>query len=333
MAELDPRPPAPLRMLTAPVHVKTAACFHSYLHAPDFPRLQEMVQQTLRGSSLAIARVDVLPDHLHTVNIIRLSNGSHLVLKAAPSPVILLLRHERYLLDNEAHALQILARSDLPIPRILKNDPTSMRLGSPFLLSTYLPGVPYAEVQKLMTLPERANVEHQLRFLIAAIGQHVPPVPETYGPLALVASDRGHKTWREAFREMLDSVLMDAEDSLINLPYAQIRTEVASLDDVLDDVREPRLVIIGLTERRNILIDRTTNNITGLLDFGVALWGDWQISVPDAAVGIKGQIYTIYHAVVTIVKNNFRRHNNDHELDARRDLIVALQHLTTSMKG
>ncbi|KAL8803120.1 MAG: hypothetical protein Q9182_003370 [Xanthomendoza sp. 2 TL-2023] len=327
MAKLDPRPPAPLRMLTAPLHVKTPASLYSHLQASNFLQLQDMIQQTLLGPSLAVAQVDVLPDHLHSINVIHLSNRSFLVLKAGPSPITRLLRHERFLLDNEALALQILARSDLPVPRSLKHDTTTSRIGSPFLLSTFAPGVPYIEVQKLMKPSERANVERQLRFLIAAIGQHVPPQADTYGPLAHAASNRHHKTWRAAFKAMLESALMDAEDLLINLPYAQIRTEVARLDSVLDVVQEPRLVIPGLTEPRNILIEPKTNKITGLLDFGRALWGDWQIGVPEAAIGTKGQLYTIYHAVVTVVTNNYRRQNDDNELDARRSLTVALQQL------
>ncbi|KAL8650787.1 MAG: hypothetical protein Q9226_004992 [Calogaya cf. arnoldii] len=330
MAKLDPRPPAPLCMLTAPVHVKTPTYLRPGLQTPNFPQLQEMLQQTLLGPSPAVVQVDVLPDHLHDVSIIHLSNGAYLVLKAGPSPIVPLLRHERSLLDNEAYALQMLARSDLPIPHILKHDPTSTRLDSPFLLSTLVPGVPFSEVQKMLKPAERASVERQLGFLIAAIGQHIPSAPDTYGPLALAASHQGYKTWREAFKSMLESVLMDAEDLLINLPYTQIRSEVAASDYVLDDVREARLVIPGLSEPRNILIDRSKNTITGLLDFGRALWGDWQIGVPDVAIGIKRQIYIIYHALVTIVKHSYRRQNEDHELDARRALMVALQQLRSN---
>lgn len=290
MAKLDPRPPAPFHMLTDPVHVKTPTYSPSRLQTPNFPRLQEMLQQTLPGPPVAIVQVDVLPDRLHSINIIHLSDHSHLVLKAGPSPMIPLLRHERSLLDNEAQALQILDRSDLPVPRILKHDPTGTQLDNPFLLSTFVSGQRYADVRPFLKPQEQAIVEGQLRFLIAAIGQHVPPGPETYGPLALTASHHGHTTWKEAFRSMLESVLMDAEDLLINLPYIQIRTEVAEHDYVLEDVREARLVIPGLTEPRNILIDQRTNQITGLLDFGRALWGDWQLGVPDVALGIKGQM-------------------------------------------
>ncbi|KAL8979813.1 MAG: hypothetical protein Q9205_004943 [Flavoplaca limonia] len=330
MAKLDPRSSAPLHMLTAPVHVKTPTYSPSRLQTPNFPQLQEMLEQTLLGPPVAIVQVDVLPDRLHSINIIHLSDRSYLVLKAGPSPLIPLLRHERSLLDNEAQALRILARSDLPVPRILKHDPTGTQLDNPFLLSTFVSGQRYADVRPFLKPQEQAIIEGQLRFLIAAIGQHFPPGSDTYGPLALTASHHAHTTWKEAFRSMLESVLMDAEDLLINLPYNQIRAEVAEHDYVLDDVREARLVIPGLTEPRNILIDQRTNTITGLLDFGRALWGDWQFGVPDVAPGIKGQIYIVYHSIITIVKHNYRPHDDDHELDARRDLMMALRQLAST---
>lgn len=39
--------------------------------------------------------------------------------------------------------------------------------------------------------------------------------------------------------------------------------------------------------------------------------------------------YTIYHAVVAIVKGHYRGQSGDGELDARKTLTVALKQLTT----
>ncbi|KAL8697419.1 MAG: hypothetical protein Q9201_007131 [Fulgogasparrea decipioides] len=317
-------------MLTAPIDIKASPYLHSYLQKSYLFPLQEMIQQTLLCPSMAIAHVEDLPSHLHNVHILHLSNPSRLVLKIGPSPTPLLLRHERYLLDNEALALQILGRSDLPVPRVLRHDPTSTRLGSPFTLTSFLSGTPYAEAMKHMTSLERASIEHQMRFLNAAIAQHVSPATKPYGPVVHAASKQGHRTWREAFKALLESVLMDAEDLMIHLPYAQIRDEVARSESVLDEVAEPRLVVLGLCEPRNVLIDRQTNNVTGLLDFGRALWGDWQLGAMEEAVGTKGRLYTIYHAVVAIVKNHYRRQDNDCELDARRTLTAVLGQLATA---
>ncbi|KAL9601007.1 MAG: hypothetical protein Q9219_002829 [cf. Caloplaca sp. 3 TL-2023] len=316
-------------MLTAPVNVKTHPCLQQYFQTPSVRRLQELIQQTMLYPSTTVTRVEDLPDHLHDISIIHLSNQSRLTLKAGPSPVARLLRHERYLLDSEALTLQILARSNLPVPRTFKFDQTCSRLGSPFILTTFLPGTSYAELQKFMSVSERASIDRQMRLLGAAIGQHVPTVPKSFGPVALAAANQGRASWREAFGEMLESVLMDAEDLLINLPYERIREVTANSGEILDDVREPCLVVLSLSDPKNILIDRQTNSVIGLLDFGMAVWGDWQMGTMEEAAGSKGLLYTIYHTVVAIVKNYYRRQQNDNELVARRSLTAALEQLTS----
>ncbi|KAI4286399.1 MAG: hypothetical protein L6R35_004348 [Caloplaca aegaea] len=327
MTELESRHVAPLGMLTAPIHVNPNSYLQACLQHPRSTRLQEIIQQTMLPPSVAIAQIETLPDHLHPINVLHLSNGSRLALKAGPSSIAHLLRHERCMLDNEAATLQVLARSSLPIPRLFKHDQSSTRIGSPFVLITFLPGTPYAEEQKCMNASECTDIEHQLKLLTAAIGQYVGPSPIFFGPVAMDAAKQA--TWREAFKEMLESVLMDGEDLLVYLPYAQIRDEFARLAALLNDVREPRLVVLGLSEPRNVLIDRQSNSITGLLDFGRALWGDWQMgAVEEASVG-KRLLYTVYHTVVAIVTCHYRRQNGDDELDARKALTHALEQLCT----
>ncbi|KAL9026902.1 MAG: hypothetical protein Q9196_004504 [Gyalolechia fulgens] len=327
MTELDSRRLPPPGMLTAPVHVQTYPYLQQYISSTSVLGLQDLVQQTMLHPSVEVARVEDRPNHLHPISIIHLSNGSCLTLKAGPSPLALLLRHERCMLDNEALTLQVLGRSSLPVPRLLKYDPTCSRLGSPFLLTTFLPGACYAELQKRMPAFQCAGIERQMRLLNAAIGQYVPSANNSFGLVALAAANRGHRTWKEAFTEMLESVLMDAEDLLINLPYAQLRDALFHAGGALDDVREPSLVVLGLSDPRNILIDRQTNTVTGLLDLGRALWGDWQMGAVEEAAGSKGSLYTIYHAVVAIVKHHYRRQTHDDELDARKSLTTALEQL------
>ncbi|KAL8900617.1 MAG: hypothetical protein Q9207_005612 [Kuettlingeria erythrocarpa] len=277
--------------------------------------------------SVTIANVETLPNHLHNINVLHLSNGSRLALKAGPSPNAHLLRHERFILENEASTLEILARSNLPAPRIFKYDRSSTRIGSPFILATFLPGASYAEERKCMNGPDRADIGRQIRLLGAAISQYVSSLPKPFGPIFAVAANQGYATWREAFKEMLESVLMDAEDLLINLPYAQIHDVISRLEHVLDTVTEPRLVVLGLSEPQNVLINRQTNSVTGMLDFGRALWGDWQIGAMDGAEGNKRLLYTIYHATVTIVKGHYRPQVEDAELNARKTLTITLKQL------
>lgn len=92
---------------------------------------------------------------------------------------------------------------------------------------------------------------------------------------------------------MVESVLMDAEDMLVALPYGEIRHVVQSMGKELDEVREARLVLtLGARgdggrgargregggddgwEELGILMDRRGNEVTGLVGLGDAFWGD-----------------------------------------------------------
>ena len=216
--------------------------------------------------------------HLHGICKLRLSNGSRLVLKLSPSPNTILLRHERYSLESEATILSLLKRSNLPIPRILRFDPSSTHLGSPFLLSTHIPGVLYADALAHLTRSECRDIELQLRSLKSTIGQHTS---STFGPAALVAANKGFPTWRESFKSMFESIVMDAEDMTINLPYHAIREAASSVAKELHDVDKARLVVLGLGRPQNVLLDQRTNDVIGLLDFGQAFWGDIAFSEPE----------------------------------------------------
>lgn len=84
---------------------------------------------------------------------------------------------------------------------------------------------------------------------------------------------------------MINSVLMDAEDTLVALPFAEIRHVVQRMGKELDDVRQARLVL-GWADVVNeqeegegqpgvgVLIDRRENEITGFVGLGGSFWGD-----------------------------------------------------------
>ena len=237
-----------------------------------------MVQDALQCSRLEVSKVEDIRGHLHGICKLRLSNDSRLVLKLSPSPSTVLLRHERYFLESEASILSLLKRSSLPVPRLLRYDARSIHLGSPFLLSTHISGVSYADALPHLTRSECRDIELQLRSLTSIIGQHKSA---TFGPAALVASNKGFSTWRESFKSMLESIIMDAEDMSINLPYHAIRESAFSVTNELYEVKEARLVVLGLGRPQNVLLDERTNDVTGLMGFGQAVWGDTAFSEPE----------------------------------------------------
>ncbi|KAL9639620.1 MAG: hypothetical protein Q9164_000814 [Protoblastenia rupestris] len=241
------------------------------------------VQSIISCSRLTVNHIEEISSHLHRVYTLRLSNGSRLCLKTSPSPSLCLLRGEYAYLETEATVLELLAKSSLPLPRIIKYDRRCSHFGVPSLLTNYLSGTRYVDALPYLTRAERANIELQLRSLRLIVSQHVS---NTYGPANLVKAGEGFETWREAFIAMFESVLMDGEDSNVNIPYFQIREAFSRWETYLDDVTEGRLLVPGLGSPENTLIDRRTNDVTGLLDFGQALWGD----VDFVAERIKGDI-------------------------------------------
>ncbi|KAL9128369.1 MAG: hypothetical protein Q9217_002948 [Psora testacea] len=253
---------------------------------------QKAVQRKKSCSRFTVNHGEDLPDHLHRICTLCLSDGSRLVLKASPSPSLCLLRSEYTYLDTEATTLELLANSNLPIPRIIKYERQPCHFGSSYLVITHLRGTRYADALMYLTRTERASIELQLCTLGSIISHHTS---FTFGPAGLVKAGQGYKTWREAFIAMLESVLMDGEDNMVNIPYFQIREAVSRWETYFDDVTEARLLVPGLGSPENTLIDNKTNNVTGLLDFGRAVLGDVGLVGARMEGDIKGLIRYAAH--------------------------------------
>jgi len=95
-----------------------------------------------------------------------------------------------------------------------------------------------------------------------------------FGPLSKVAAGTGSYHWREAFVTLFEEVLRDAEDMFIHLPYSQIRREMYRWSFALDEIKTPRLVVVNFGRPSEVLLDPETRQLSGLLEFGSALWGD-----------------------------------------------------------
>jgi len=262
---------------------------------PTVSPIQRAVQRIIRCSRLTVTSIQDLPGHLHRICIVHLSNESLLVLKVDPAPSTFLLRHERESLENEATVLDLLSRSSLPIPRVVKHERRPEVLGSPFLLITHMTGATYKEACPHMTRTERSCVELQLRSLTSSIGQQTS---QAFGPAGTVDT-KGHKDWRGAFTSMFESILMDGEDAMVNVPYFQIREAISGWESYLDDVTEARLIVLGLGRLENVLVDGKTNEITGLLDFGQAVWGDTALMSPEGRNDIKGLLWVRLTLILT----------------------------------
>ncbi|MCJ1326404.1 hypothetical protein MMC10_003068 [Thelotrema lepadinum] len=171
--------------------------------------------------------------------------------------------------------MRLLSSIALPLPTVLCYDFAGLRIGVPFLLTTAVPDQSTYTHFRLLGHADQGAIATQYLSYEARISTMSSPV---FGPIALVASNRGFTRWRIAFRAMLESLLNDGEDAYLNLPYSGIRCSMDKVEPILDSVTEARLVILGLGEHRTVMVesDREVDvpPSSGPLDFKRSLWGD-----------------------------------------------------------
>lgn len=232
----------------------------------------DAVLSLLFPSTVRVQRSQNILGHVHSLRLLTLSNGVRLLLKGSPFPGTPLLRQERYFLETEARFLALLGQSANPcIPQLYHFDPLGRLLGSAYLIRQYVKGTSLSEMENQLTARQRNDIDRHLGFLASTIGQNVAP---GFGSLQQVATGAGRRSWRESFCALFESVLRDAEDMFIHLPYAEIRHELGRLASALEEVTLPRLVVASFGRPSHVLLDETSKQVSGVVDFSSAFWGD-----------------------------------------------------------
>ncbi|KAL4810537.1 lethal giant larvae like, C-terminal-domain-containing protein [Aspergillus unguis] len=288
-----------------------------------------------------VDKVAPLARHLHAIYLVRLSNGTHLLLKCSPKPTTPLLRREHVMLDTEARALTLLNKDGLScIPKLLHYDLLGGLLGPSFLIRHHAPGSPLDQLQAQLTNQERKAIDRSLELLAKRIGQYTS---NSFGSLGQVANSAGKRSWREAFLGLFEGLLRDAEDVFVNIPYAEIRYQISRKSLALDEVSTPRLVVVDLGQPSQVLVNPESKRLCGISGFGSALWGDVYMAKifedPSSSVtdgfgfrclkGERGQtrqlLYACYRAVHRIVLQYYWKNQDTAvEIDARRQLMTTI---------
>jgi len=248
--------------------------FTNGTHSPESNEHQTLhaVLSLLFPSSVRVQCSQNILGHVHSLRLLALSNGARLLLKGSPFPGTRLLRQERYFLETEARFLALLGQSaNSCIPQLYHYDPRGRLLGCAYLIRQYVKGTSLSRMGNQLTARQRNDIGRHLGFLVSTIGQNVAP---GFGSLQQVAAGAGRRSWRESFCALFESVLRDAEDMFIHLPYAEIRHELARLASALDEVTLPRLVVVGFGRPSHVLLDETSKQLAGVVDFSSAFWGD-----------------------------------------------------------
>ncbi|MEA3337585.1 MAG: aminoglycoside phosphotransferase family protein [Chloroflexota bacterium] len=238
--------------------------------------------------TLVLAHLDVDSDSLrfspvrtgkHNASFWVESKGSHFVLRIAPPDDAGFLFYERLMMRQEPalHAL-IGAKTTIPVAEIVAHDFSRALIDRDYLLMKALPGLPLSEAAASREMMNRSlhQVGQYLRQLHrltadAQLGRH------DYGYLGSHEPMSARQSWFEAFRVMWNLLIDD-----VVACGAYTLEEAASMRKLFDRLAEhfqhpvaPRLLHMDVW-RQNILID-DRGNVTGLVDFDRALWGDIEI--------------------------------------------------------
>jgi aminoglycoside phosphotransferase (APT) family kinase protein len=202
---------------------------------------------------------------------IELKDGLKCILKVAPPPEVRVLRYEKDILRAEVESIRLVRQhTNVPAPEIYAYDNAHDILSSDFFLMQFLEGTPFHKLRGQLSPEQQAGIDRQAGRLTWHINQ---VEGDSFGYFA--QQEQRWISWRPAFDAMLTDVLQDGKDLDISLPlaYDDIQERIAPLYPALDEVVTPRLVHWDLWDG-NLFVDPQSLQITGLIDFERALWGD-----------------------------------------------------------
>ncbi|KAJ4344995.1 hypothetical protein N0V95_006032 [Ascochyta clinopodiicola] len=304
---------------------------------------QRLIQAVFQSSKILVKQAERLQSQLQQVYLAKLADDTLLVLKCLPPANMRLLRHEKNTLKTEVKTLEILHEcTQLPVPRVIKYDSHGGQFGSPFAVMNHIPGRKLSELSKHLTYTERSAIDRSLGVYVRNL---TLLSAAQFGMAHQVFDHKGCRSWREAFLALLEAALRDAEDMLVTIPYDSIRYYISKHSHVLDEVAEPSLVAMNVCKSENVLVDEHTKHVNGLLGFSNVIWGDALMSgglangsdaffegfgecpMVTGGAGIRTLMYTVYRSILEIAAHHYRPNTSIDELEARRELVRALNDL------
>jgi len=184
------------------------------------------------------------------------------------------LFYETGMMRREVELLKTLqGQISLLRPEVVVVDFSQRLIDRDFLIMESMPGAPYSEITSL------SHAQHDRVYF--QLGQYLKQLHtitgSTYGYDNVHLPAEAQLTWKEAFRQMWHRLIEDVRACGLYTEHEQI-----SLIDLFDTYQAyfdrqilPVLLQMGI-RKENMMVDRQ-GNLTGLLSFDLALWGDPEI--------------------------------------------------------
>ncbi len=193
------------------------------------------------------------------------------VLKAGPLPEAELLIYEKEIMKTEVDVLKLLSGADVPVPEVLAADFSKEDMPFDYFFMNRLEGSTWKEMGKKVIKKSKPELMHKL-------GKFNAEIHSVKGDFFGYIKDDAHykfDSWSGAFSCMMEDILLDGEKRGNSLPYQKIRDIVSKYRDVLDEVKEPKLVSFDIWAG-NVFVkeEKDKLSISGIIDFERAFYGD-----------------------------------------------------------
>lgn len=239
--------------------------------------------------SLTLTLLDATPASLsfrpvttgkHNASFWVTGNKGKFVLRIAPADDAGFLFYERLMMRQEP-ALHnfIRARTEIPIAEIVGYNFDRTLIDRDFMLMVALPGQPISDIPNL--------TEDQFNAAMAQVGQHLRQLHRLTAPDCLNKAEYGYigqhhpmtpqTTWVDAFTKMWHKLLDDVVAcGAYSIEEGQTMRNLLEIHLAQFERPVPSALLHMDVWSQNILVDEK-GNVTGLVDFDRALWGDVEI--------------------------------------------------------
>lgn len=226
------------------------------------------------GQEIEIGRIDELKGGMfnsaYWIDLPELQNA--IVLKVSLTPDTPVLTYEKDLMPTEVEVMQLITdKTTIPIPKVLGFDFSNQLINSNYFFMTAMHG------QVMTSLVRRMGKENNQRVKMTLGGYfaQIHGIKGKYFGYFSKLPKRQFQTWREAFLDMNATILRDAQQHHVDLPYARIESVLAKHAHLLDEVSVPSLVHYDIWPGNIFMIKNGDEyQIEGIVDFERAFWGD-----------------------------------------------------------
>ena len=235
-------------------------------------QIAAMVARTFGGMTIAEgedAISELKEGWFNAAYDVRLSDGREVILKIAPPLDAQVMTYEKQIMTTEVNAMRLVSQNPaIPVPEIYYFDTARDLCDSDYFFMEKLTGDNLEHVKHSLSPEEQIKIYRRIGEIVREINGFTGVHFGVDGNRALCA-----ETWKEAFLKIVDAVLNDGrrKGADYGIEIDDIRLAILKHLSSLETVITPQLVHWDAWDSNFFVKD---GEVTGILDFERALWGD-----------------------------------------------------------